>query len=202
MEQRADSKARRIVLSLLIVGVLGALVGVGTLSAFSSSTSNSGNNFDAGTVYVTDNDAGSALYNVTNQKPGDTVTSCIKVTYGGTLGADVRLYTPSTINAVGQYVNLTVEKGTSSGNPSFPGCGTFTSEATVYNGTLQGFATAHSSYANGSSVYPGSQTAWNANDTLVYRFTLSMQDNNAANGQGAGALQSGSHSFVWEARNQ
>ena len=205
MEQRADGKGRRIVLSLLDVGVLGALVGVGTLSAFSSSTSNSGNNFDAGTVYITDNDAGSALYNVTNQKPGDTVVSCIKVTYGGTLGADVRLYETGAINTVGQYVNLKVEKGTSSGNPSFPGCGTFTADAsggTVYNGTLTGFATTYNSYANGASVYPGSQTAWNANDTAVFRFTVSMQDNNSANGQGAGAMQSGSHSFTWEARNQ
>jgi predicted ribosomally synthesized peptide with SipW-like signal peptide len=202
MEKRADSKARRITLSLLIVGVVGALVGVGTLSAFSSSTSNSGNNFDAGTVYLTDNDAGSALYNVTNRKPGDTVTSCIKVTYGGTLGADVHLYTGSTIGAVGQYVNLSIDKGTSSGNPAFPGCGTFTSEANVYTGTLSGFASAHNNYANGSSYYPGSQTVWNPNDTLVYQFTLTLQDNNNANGQGAGALQSGSHSFTWEARNQ
>jgi predicted ribosomally synthesized peptide with SipW-like signal peptide len=202
MTERKDSKARRLTLSLLIVGVVGAIVGVGTLSAFSSSTSNTGNNFDAGTVYITDNDAGSALYNVTNRKPGDTVTSCIKVTYGGTLGADVHLYTASTINAVGQYIDLTIEKGTSSGNPAFPGCGTFTSEATVYNGTLSGFASAHNDYASGSSVFPGSQTVWNPNDTLVYRFTVSLQDNNNANGQGAGALTSGSHTFTWEARNQ
>ena len=205
MEQRADGKARRIVVSLLIVGVLGALVGVGTLSAFSSSTQNSGNNFDAGTVYISDNDAGSALYNVTNRKPGDTVTSCILVTYGGTLASDVHLYTPSTINAVGQYINLTIEKGTSTGAGAFPNCGTFTPDTTggtVYNGTLSGFATAHNSYANGSPVVPGSQTGWNQNDSLVFRFTLSMQDNNNANGQGLGALQSGTHSFTWESRNQ
>lgn len=202
MGQRTDSRARRLVLSLLIVGVVGAIVGVGTLSAFSSSTSNSGNNFDAGTVYITDNDAGSALYSVTNRKPGDSVQSCIKVTYGGTLGADVRLYTSSSVNAFGQYVNLTVEKGTSSGNPAFPGCGTFTSEATVFNGTLSGFASAKNSYANGVAAFPGSQTVWNQNDTLVYRFTLTLQDDNNANGQGSGALTSGSHSFTWEARNQ
>jgi len=202
MGARTDGKGRRIVLSVLIVGVVGALVGVGTLSAFSSSTSNSGNNFDAGTVYVSDNDAGSALYNVTSRKPGDTVTSCIKVTYGGSLAADVHLYTASTIGAVGQYVNLTIDKGTSSGNPAFPGCGTFTSEANVYTGTLSGFASAHNSYANGSPAYPGSQTAWNSADALVYRFTLTMQDDNNANGQGSGALTSGSHSFTWEARNQ
>jgi len=202
MEQRTDGKGRRIVLSLLIVGVVGALVGAGTLSAFSSSTSNGGNHFDAGTVYVSDNDAGSALYNVTDRKPGDTVTSCIKVTYGGSLAADVHLYTTSAIGAVGQYINLSVDKGTSSGNPSFPACGTFTSEANVYTGTLSGFASAYSSYATGASVYPGAQTAWNSSDTLVYRFTLTMADNNNANGQGAGAMQSGAHSFTWEARNQ
>jgi len=203
MEHRKDSRARRITLSLLIVGVVGAIVAAGTLSAFSSSTANTGNNFDAGTVYVTDNDGGaSALYNVTNRKPGDSVTNCIKVTYGGTLGADVHLYTASAINAVGNYIDLTIEKGTSSGNPAFPGCGTFSSEATVYNGTLKGFATAHNDYASGSNFYPGSQTLWNPNDTLVYRFTLTLQDNNNANGQGAGALQSGTHSFTWEARNQ
>ena len=202
MEQRTNGKARRIVLTLLVVGVVGALVGVGTLSAFSSSTSNSGNNFDAGTVYVSDNDAASALYNVTNRKPGDTVTSCIKVTYGGSLAADVHLYTTSTIGAVGQYINLTIDKGTSAGSPAFPGCGTFTSEATVYNGTLSGYATAHNDYASGSSYYPGVQTKWNSGDSVVYRFTLSLQDDNNANGQGSGAMQSGSHSFTWEARNQ
>jgi predicted ribosomally synthesized peptide with SipW-like signal peptide len=203
MAERSDSKARRIVLSVLIVGVVGALVGVGTLSAFSSSTSNSGNNFDAGTVVVSDNDGGvSAMYSVTNRKPGQSVQSCIKVTYGGSLAADVRLYTTSTINAVGQYIDLTVEKGTSAGGPAFPGCGVFTSEATVYSGTLSNFAGNKNSYANGVSAYPGAQTAWNQNDTLVYRFTLTLQDDNNANGQGAGAMQSGAHSFTWEARNQ
>src|SRR3954469_19470592 len=97
MGRRTEGQGRGVVLSVRIVGVVGALVGVGTLSAFSSSTSNSGNNFDAGTVFISDNDAGSALYNVTNQKPGDTVTSCIKVTYGGSLAANVHLYTASSI---------------------------------------------------------------------------------------------------------
>jgi len=40
-----------------------------------------------------------------------------------------------------------------------------------------------------------------SNDTLVYRFTLTLQDDNNANG-GATPLSSGSHAFTWEARNQ
>jgi len=38
---------------------------------------------------------------------------------------------------------------------------------------------------------------WAEDDTLVYRFTLSVQDDNAAQG-----ASSGLHTFTWEARNQ
>src|SRR5437588_10326138 len=114
-----DERGRRILLTLVVLGVVAAIVGVGSLSAFSSQTSNSGNTFDAGTVYLSDNDAGSAMYTVSNQKPGGSaVVRCIKVTYGGSLAADVHLYTTSTVNAVGQYINLSVEKGTSAGSPA------------------------------------------------------------------------------------
>ena len=194
--------ARKALLSLVVVGALGAVATVGAYSAFSSTTSNDNNSFAAGTVYVSDNDAGAATYSVSNKKPGDTSVSCIKVTYTGTLATDVKLYTTSTINAVGSYIDLTVEKGTSSGTPTFPACGTYTSESTVYSGTLGGFASAKNSYANGVSAYPGSQTSWTTNDSSVYRFTLTLQDNNSANGANSGAMTSGTHSFTWEARNQ
>jgi predicted ribosomally synthesized peptide with SipW-like signal peptide len=196
MSKDQRNRSRKVTLTLLVIGVVAAIVGAGTFSAFSSQTSNSGNSFAAGTVVISDNDAGSYMYSVSNRKPGDTVTQCITVTYSGSLPADVRLYTTSSINAFGQYVNLTVDKGTATG-ATFPGCGTFTSEATVYSGTLSNFASTRNSYANGAGAYPGSQTQWNQNDTLVYRFTLTLQDDNNANG---GA--SGSHSFTWEARNQ
>jgi hypothetical protein len=41
------------------------------------------------------------------------------------------------------------------------------------------------------------QTAWNQNDVVVYRFTLTLQNNPAAAG-----TTSGLHSFTWEAQNQ
>ena len=67
----------------------------------------------------------------------------------------------------------------------------------VILGTLAGFAAASNSYASGILAFPGAQTAWAQNDTLVYRFTLSVQDDNAAQG-----ASSGLHTFTWEARNQ
>ena len=188
--------SRKVLLTLLVVGLLGGMAVVGTLSAFSSTTTNTDNSFAAGTVTLADNDSGAVLYNVSNQKPGVDTVKCIKLTYTGSLDADVKLYTTSSVNASSQYINLTIEKGTSD-TAVFPNCGTFTAEATIFSGTLSGFAAANNSYANGIPAFPGAQTAWAPNDTLVYRFTLSVQDDNAAQG-----ASSGLHSFTWEARNQ
>jgi hypothetical protein len=188
--------SHKVLLTLLVVGVLGGVAVVGTLSAFSATAVNSDSSFAAGTVTLADNDSGAVLYSASNQKPGVNTVKCIKLTYTGSLGADVKLYTPSTVNASAQYINLTIEKGTSD-TAVFPNCGTFTAESTIYSGTLAAFATARNSYANGIPAFPGSQTAWAQNDSLVYRFTLSVQDDNAAQG-----ASSGLHTFTWEARNQ
>lgn len=197
------SKTRKMLVTLLVIGVVGTLAGVGTFSAFSSTTDNTGNSFDAGTVYLSDNDAGSAMYTVSNAKPTVSVTKCIKVTYGGTLDADVKLYTTSTINAVGSYIDLTIDKGTLSGANTFPNCTNYVNETSgIYSGTLANFASTKNSYANGIAANPGAATKWVANDYVVYRFTLTLQDNNLANGGSGGALTSGAHAFTWEARNQ
>ena len=195
------SKFRKTLVTLLVLGVVGTLAGVGTFSAFSSTTDNTGNTFAAGTVYLGDNDAGSAMYNVTNQKPGDVTTKCIRLTYTGSLAADVKLYTSSTVNALGTYVDLSIDKGTMPGATTFPNCTGFVSESNVFSNTLANFTTTKNSYANGITAFPGVQTAWNQNDTVVYRFTLTLQNNAAANG-GAVALTTGAHDFTWEARNQ
>ena len=198
------STTKKLLLSLVVLAAIGSVAGLATFSAFSSTTSNSGNSFAAGTVFISDNDAGSALYSVSNKKPGDTAQGCIKITYTGSLGATVKLYTTSTIGTVGSYIDTTVEKGTQSGSPTFPSCTGFTADSggTIYTGTLANFAATKNSYANGISAFPGSQTLWNTNDTLVYRITLTLQDNNAANGGAGGPLSTGTHAFTWEAQNQ
>lgn len=192
-------KSRKFLLSALVVAVLGSIAAFGVFAAFSQTTVNSGNSFAAGTVTIGDNDAGSALYNVSNRKPGDSVTSCIRVTYSGTLASDVHLYTADPIGAIGPYVNLTIDAGTQPA-AAFPSCTGFTADAggPIFNGTLAGFAAARNSYANGVVDYPGTvATSWSPGDAVVYRFTVSLQDNNSAAG-----LASGTHAFTWEARNQ
>jgi predicted ribosomally synthesized peptide with SipW-like signal peptide len=189
--------SRKVLLTVLVVGVVGSVVGLGAFSAFSSTTSNDNNTFTAGTVTIADNDAGAALYALTNQKPGVITDRCIKLTYSGSLDSDVKLYS-STVGGIGaNYVNLTVSPGTVSGSPAFPSCTGFTSDggAPLYSGVESAFPT---SYATGIADNPGTvATKWATGDTVVYRFSTSVQDTNLAQG-----ATTGTHSFTWEARNQ
>ncbi|HEY2603168.1 MAG TPA: hypothetical protein VGI67_16545 [Thermoleophilaceae bacterium] len=192
---------QKILLSLLLVGVTASIAAFGVFSAFSSQTSNPGNNFSTGTVNIADNDAGTAAYNVTGGKPGSTQTSCVRVVYTGSLDADVRLYTPDTIGSLGQYVNLTVQPGTQA-TPNMNCSGFTASGSPAYSGTLSAWSTAHNSYSTGLSVLPGaSATKWSTNDAVVYQITATLADNNNANGV-TSSLSTGTHSFVWEAHNQ
>jgi Camelysin metallo-endopeptidase len=193
---RVEGRARRVLATLAVVGVVGAVAGLGAYSTFSSTTSNDGNTFASGTVAISDNDAGAAMYSVSNKKPGDTITQCIKVTYTGSVDSDVKLYTSSTIGSLGPYIDLQVRSG--SGNPTFPGCTGFVADAAdLYSGTLAAFPT---SYATGTlDSGPGSNTKWVAGDAVVYRFTLTLQSSAPDSAQGT---TTGAHSFVWEARNQ
>jgi hypothetical protein len=194
-------RKQKLLLSLLVVGVTASIAAFGVFSAFSSQTSNPGNNFSAGTVNISDNDAGTAAYNVTGGKPGSTQTSCVRVLYTGSLDSDVHLYTPETIGTLGQYVQLTIQPGTQA-TPNMNCSGFTASGSPAYSGTLSAWSTAHNSYATGLTVLPTAvATKWATNDAVVYQVTATLLDNNSANGVTSG-LTTGTHSFVWEAHNQ
>jgi hypothetical protein len=183
----------------LTLGAFAAVTAVAgmlaTFGAFSSTTSNPGNSFAAGTVVIGDNDGGTALYNLSNQKPGVQTDKCIKVTYTGSLDSTVKLYA-SAVTAGGQYVDL----GVTSGTGTQATCSDFVPDAStssVYTGTLKNFADTYSAFASGLSDTPLAGTKWQTNDTVTYRFRVSVQDNNSAQG-----ATTGTHSFTWEAQNQ
>jgi Camelysin metallo-endopeptidase len=184
---------------LVTLGVM-ALMGLGvfgTFAAFTATTANSGNEIDSGTVKI-DDDSGetTALYDVTNQKPGDATSACIRIKYNGSLNAAVKLYMSAGVTNGAMY-NLQVERG--SGLTTVDdtrSCSGFASSSTAYNGNLGSFAT---TYAGGYDGKAGG-APWAQNDTVDYRFTITQNDDSTANAHTA-VTSSGPHSFTWEARN-
>ncbi|HEV7482594.1 MAG TPA: hypothetical protein VGO13_05805 [Solirubrobacterales bacterium] len=195
------SNRTKILRTVVVLGVLACIAGAGVFSAFSSQTDNPGNVVTAGTVTLADNDAGTALYAITAAKPGDSQTSCIKVTYTGSLNAGVKIYTPSTIGELGPNVTLKIEPGTQA-SPTFPSCTGFTPDSggPLFEGTLAAFASEHNSFANGVADNPGTvATKWVTNDSVVYRVTATLS---AAAPDSAQGKTTGTHIIRWEAQNQ
>ncbi len=197
------ARKQKLLLSTLVVGVLCGLTSLGVFGLFSATTQNAGNEIATGTVAISDNDAGSALYNVTGVKPGDTVSRCIRTTYTGTLPSDVHIYSTSSPGALAQYVNLTITKGTQTGAAAFPLCDGFTADTgaglgVVFAGTLQGFEQSRTDYASGIDTDPVGQISWLTGNSVVYKIDATLQTGTPDTGQGS---SSGVHTFVWEARN-
>lgn len=163
------------------------LVWQASQSAFSDTTDNGANNWAAGDVVISDDDAASAMFNPTNLKPGDTATECIRVTYSGSLAATVKLY-GSVTGTLDQYLDLTVEHGSGGTSAS---CAGFVTDATIYSGTLDNFGNTATNFATGV----GSWAPAGPGQNKTYRFTYTVQNNNAAQATTAQAT------FTWEAQN-
>lgn len=190
------SRTKKILRTLLVVGVVGTVAGVGSFSAFTSQADNDDNIVSAGTVVLADNDGGTTpLYEITDAKPGSTQTSCIRVAYTGSLDANVKLYTPDTVGALGPEVNLKIESGTQA-SPSYPSCTGFAAETTLFDAALSTFP---GSYASGIADFPGSGTEWVNGDAVVYRVTATLS---ASAGDSAQGASTGLHTLRWEAQNQ
>jgi hypothetical protein len=191
---------KKVAVSALVIGALGGLVTLGIYGLFTGTTQNSGNEISSGTVEFSDNDSGAALYNATNVRPGETVTSCIKTTYAGSLPAVARLYSPSTPGPLAQYVELTVTQGTQASS-TFPSCTGFApdSSGVIFSGTLQSLEQTRGGYATGIATAPAGKSSWAKGEAVVYRFQATLQASAPDTSQG---WSSGVHSFVWEARSQ
>lgn len=146
----------------------GAMVLHASAAAFTGSTSNGPQTYTAGTVVLTDDGVGTLFSSISNLKPGDTATSCIKVTYTGTLGAAVKLFAATANDTgLGAYVKFTVDQGTT-GPAASRTCGT----APAFGGTITPLTSATVATSLPTSYGTG-YTCWTAatNDNRWYRIT-------------------------------
>ena len=179
---------RKLLLSVAVVAAVGVLTGIGTFSAFSSTTSSGGNSMQAGTVAISDDHTASTMLNLANAKPGDRTTGCVKVTYTGSLPASVRMYAnPS--GALAPYLKVTIDRGSGG---SYPSCTGFTATSTTFSAAM---STLPTSWATSSDDPLGT---WTQGQSQSYRVDVQLDPNAPAAAQG----QTASVSFTWEARNR
>ena len=171
--------------------VMSLLVVTGSRAAFTASTSNGVNNFAAGTVVLADDDADSVMFNLTGMKPGDTATKCVNVSYTGSLPADIKLYGTVGGTGLATYLDTAVDVGTGAAGGSSMDCTGFTGPTNIHTGTLAAFGAAHTDYSNGAGGFTGATNP----SSRSYRITVTLQDDDAAQGRTASAT------FTWEAQN-
>lgn len=161
-------------------------------AVFTAQLTNTGNSFTAGNVSLSDGGAGT-LFAIPVMEPGQQVSSCIDVTYGGSIPdpSVVRLYvTGMTESVVGfaAQLNLTVERLTG-------GCAGAVTE-TIADGTttLAAFAGARTDYATGAGTWDPSGTP----ETAGYRFTVELDADTDNTFQNAAVTDT---VLVWEVEN-
>jgi hypothetical protein len=199
MTRMRTTRSSKILGSVLVVGVLGSVSAAGVFGAFSATTQNSGNEISTGTVALGDNDGGSSMFQTTNAEPGQTWTKCIRVTYSGSLEADVKSYLRSTPGPLTPYLSLKLERGTQT-TGTFPGCGDFTPAAT--GGVLYDapFASAAMPRDPTTAIVeaPIGKETWAQGDSVALRMTIALDANMPDMAQGA---TTGDATVVWEATN-
>jgi hypothetical protein len=190
---RPSRRARRLCLAAAAAVALvlaAALVWRSAYAAFTDSTPTYVTTWSTGTVAITDDDAGSAVFTATGLRPGAAQTRCVTVTSTGTAPAAVRLYGTgrSTSKSLASHLTLTVTAGSGGSGAS---CTGFTPSARVYSGTLASFPAGY-----GTGLGPWTTTG-TAPESTTYRFTYALSATAPATSAGGAAAIA----FTWEAQN-
>ena len=212
-----STPARSLLAAVVPIGLVlsAAVVWQSTAAAFTATTDNPGNTWQAGSVVLADSDGGSALFDTSADgalQPGSTRARCVRVDYTGTLAADLRLYVTTPASGavtLDPYLVMSIERGQDvpAGTTVAPDCSSgFTATTTptfLFNTASAGSLSADQTktmgalkaagpdYANGlriGSAVPGGTS-------LTFRVTYCVLDDNAAQNTRSTAT------FTWEARS-
>jgi len=191
--------AVKLAASLAVLGGASLLVGV-TWSNLNATATNPSNSFSTGSVLVASNSPTSAVLSLSNAKPGNVSTGCIRITYTGTLGAELKLYATGTGTGLNQYLKLVLTRGSFSGTPASGSCAGFTADATnyiaqgagiIYSDTLAALpSNAASALADPTTANPAT---WSPGSTHGYQFQVTVVSDGAAQGL------NGRETFTFEA---
>jgi hypothetical protein len=154
-------------------------------------------------VALTDDDGGSALFTVTNLKPGSTGTKCIVVTSNASLASTVKLYATASSFAqtktLADNITLTVTQGSSTSSGGV--CTGFTADNGASNtttGSMTSFNSSYTNFANGFGTWAPA-----AGNGITKTYQISYTLNSGANQAATDAMQGGTAQvgFTWEEQN-
>lgn len=189
----------KVLLSALAVGALGSVAGLGVFGAFSATTQNAGNEITTGTVALGDNDTGQALFAVNNAQPGDSWTRCIKVTYSGSVEAELRSYMSQANGSLLPYLRMSVEHGTQTGTAAFPSCDGFAPYDPLATPVETPLPPMTGTWDVGTPVLgPTGAATWQPGDSVVTKITMRLTEDTPNSVQGG---TTGVSTVYWEARN-
>lgn len=148
-----------------------ALVWQSSYAAFSGTTRNSGNDWATGSIALTDDDAGSARFQVTNMRPGQSETKCIKVTANTTSPGTVKAYIVNPVTSpsgLENYVKISVSTGDGG---SFADCTGFVAHTGAGNPVVTGASLAQLALANSYANGVGGWSVDAGNQSRTYQIT-------------------------------
>jgi hypothetical protein len=139
-----------------------------------------GSALSSGTISLSDDDAGRALFDFSDMAPGRPTVRCIEVIYDGSITpVDLQLSADG-LGPLAPFLDVTVESGQGAG---FESCEGFEPGDSLYGGTLSEFAAT-------DAIFLG--RLLNTGDRRSFRITVSIQDKQEALGKAASA------DFIWE----
>lgn len=156
----------RVLASVAAVSTFGAFGAYGTYSAFTDTTDASGSDFAAGTVKITDDDAGTKLFSMTGMIPGVSNTKCINVTNAGDVPfADVKLAANAT-GALAPALKIAVDRGTAATGGASSSCTGFNLvSGNIVSGLLDVLT---------GAAPVADTTGWTPGATKSYKVTVSL----------------------------
>jgi hypothetical protein len=174
----------------------GLMVWQGSVAAFSAETYNAGNNWQAGSVTLSNDGTGGAMFSVGSLVPGQTGIHCIQVTATGVAGVVKTYVQGNVLDGLETHITMKIEQGT--GATYGAACTGFTPVTTEATQPLATIFTDHASYANG--ILPWTTTA--GTSTMSYRFTWTFDTTNLSQAE-VNALEGKSvrTDIEWELQN-
>ncbi|HEX6351473.1 hypothetical protein [Actinophytocola sp.] len=172
----------------------GGLVWQASHSAFTATTSNTGNSVGAATLNLT-NDSTGPLFAITNAVPGTTGSRCIQISSTSPVASAVKLYTAAgtaPANNISAYVGIRIERGSGG---TYDSCTNFTPAAEVFDNTLANLIT-RTNYDNG--IGPWALSGTTTTETMSFRVTWTFATNAPDTTQGGSTP---TVTLTWEAQS-